>query len=230
MPQVIRESVFIDGPRRLAGELAYSLGRSRALCLLANPHPFMGGQMDNNVIARLASVLPLAEITTLRFDYGGAGSSAGDSVSTNAAMAEFWRTGRTPIDALLIEDAAASLAWLRRQQDLATFVVGYSFGAHVSTRIDLADLCGVGLISPTINHHKFDSPWPSDLPKLVVYGDNDFATDAATMERWLASLPAPKVVRQISGGQHFFRGHEQAVANAALEFINNSLETRKVIA
>jgi len=228
MPQVIRESVFIDGPRRLTGELAYSLGRSRSLCLMVNPHPYMGGQMDNNVITRLTSVLSEAEITTLRFDYGGVGSSAGHPVNVNASMAEFWRTGQTPIDALLIEDAATCFAWLRRQAEIPIFVVGYSFGAHVASQLDLTDVCGVGLISPTIKHHNFDGPWPTDLPKLVVYGDNDFATDPATMDRWLASLPAPKIVRRISGGQHFFRGLEQDVADATLTFINTTVELRRV--
>ena len=37
----------------LAGELSYALARPRLGCALFNPHPFMGGQMDNNELMKM---------------------------------------------------------------------------------------------------------------------------------------------------------------------------------
>ena len=226
MPDVIQESVSVRGPRRLAGELAYTVEPPLATCLLINPHPYMGGRMDNNVIAHLASALSAARIATLRFDYAGVGSSEGQAIDVLSSMAAFWQTGHAPVDALMIEDAASSLNWLRAQHHAPLFVAGYSFGAYVAMQIAPADCAGIALISPTVKHHDFSSPSATGVPTLVISGDNDFATDATTLARWLDALSAPKRVRHIVGGQHFFRGLEQEVAREAIAFFKDILDLR----
>lgn len=228
MPDVVQESIHVKGPRRLAGELAYTVDSPRAICLLINPHPYMGGRMDNNIIARLASTLSAARIATLRFDYAGVGSSEGQAIDVIAAMAEFWRTGHAPVDDLMIEDAASSLAWLRAQRRAPLFVVGYSFGAYVASQIAPDDCAALVLISPTLRHHEIDVDFAPGVPKLIISSDNDFATDSATLSRWFEALQPPKRQRRIPGGQHFFRGMESEVARLTLEFFNDALDIRGV--
>ena len=73
---IMQERVWIDGPRRLAGELAYPMGDDPVgAALLVNPHPYMGGSMHNNVIAHLHAALATAALVTLRFDYSGVGET-----------------------------------------------------------------------------------------------------------------------------------------------------------
>ena len=229
MPEVIQESVSVNGPRRLAGEMAYTLESPQAMCLLVNPHPYMGGRMDNNVIRCLSSVLSASGIATLRFDYTGVGSSEGAPLDSADAMAAFWRTGQAPVDPLMEEDAGSSLHWLQRQYDAPMFVVGYSFGAFVATRIAPAKCAGMILISPTVKHHDFTVSHLGHIPKLVIASDDDFATDAITLGRWFESLPPPKSEVRIQGGQHFFRGLEHEVARATLDFVNSVLVSRRAV-
>jgi uncharacterized protein len=223
MLHVIQESVRVPGARRLAGELAYPLSELRAMCLLANPHPYMGGRMDNNVIGRLAARLAATGVAALRFDYSGVGSSEGSSIDVESAMGEFWRTGAAPVDPLMIEDAAASLNWLRGLYRAPIFLIGYSFGAYVAASIHPVDAAGVVLISPTIKQHAFDLSSVTDLPKLVIHADDDFANDDSAMTSWVQSLPSPKRTKRIVGGQHFFRGLEDCVAEEVIAFIDETL-------
>lgn len=224
MVEVIQESVVVHGPRRLTGEMAYSVDSPRALCLLVNPHPYMGGRMDNNVIARLAAALSSARIATLRFDYAGVGASEGPAIDVLTAMADFWQTGHAPVDSIMIEDAATSLKWLREHFDAPLFVVGYSFGAFVATKILPTDAAGLVLISPTLRHHEFAADPAPGIPKLILYSENDFATDSETLITWADALSMPRRTCRIDGGQHFFRGLESAVATRVLDFMIDILE------
>src|SRR5438105_9939041 len=65
------------------GELAldalYHRGTREPPCLLASPHPALGGSMTATVIAELAWALTRAGHPTLRFDYRGVGGSQGES-------------------------------------------------------------------------------------------------------------------------------------------------------
>jgi len=219
-----QERIAIPGAAGLlAGELAYPTGAPRAAVLLLNPHPLMGGRMDNNVIAHVAEALAAAGTVTLRFDYRGVGRSNGPAVDVPAAMAEFWAHGRTPHDPLMIDDGRAALLWLRRSVRLPLFVIGYSFGAHVGAHIMPADARGIILITPTLTHHDFAPAEHTPFNALVVVGQSDFATPLEHTMHWARSLPGSTSVRVLSGGGHFFRGIEPRVADACLSFIESTL-------
>ncbi|HET9754849.1 MAG TPA: hypothetical protein VFP52_17885, partial [Myxococcales bacterium] len=57
----------------------YHRGERGPPCVLAAPHPAMGGSMTSPVIAELAWALTRAGHPTLRFDYRGVGASRGRS-------------------------------------------------------------------------------------------------------------------------------------------------------
>jgi alpha/beta superfamily hydrolase len=222
MTEIMQESVSIPGPRRLAGELAYPFDQPRASCLIVNPHPYMGGRMDNNIVAALGTALPAAGIATLRFDYSGVGASEGSAIDVTAAMSDFWSTGDAPIDPLMVDDAKTALCWLRRQAPAPLFIIGYSFGAYVASRIAPSDLCGLVLVSPTIKHHTINLAGIG-APTLVLHSDNDFVADLATYDKWLAPLSPSVQHHCMRGGEHFFIGLENSVAEACVEFIGEVL-------
>lgn len=222
-----RESVFIVGPRgRLAGELCYTDARAAAGVVIANPHPLMGGAINNNVVQRLALDLPAHGYATLRFDYGGVGGSGGDPVDVAENMRTFWESGTTAADPRMCEEARCAASWLGAQLGLPILGVGYSFGAYALTRSAGDTLAALAVISPTVTRHNFAPLNRTDIPVLAIYSDDDFATPAETTREWLNSLGPRAAGHLLVGGEHFYRGRENRVVELCAAFFNQALADR----
>lgn len=217
----LAESVLIrtsDG--ELAGELSYTLRPARVGCALMNPHPFMGGQMNNNIIRALAKRLPECDAVTLRFDYSGVGQSTGKPVNVPAAMLAFWETGSAPQDPALIADSRAATRWLHDAIRKPMVIIGYSFGAFAAMQAIHENVVGLVLIAPTLRQHDYTALSKCTLPKLVIYSDNDFATPRAQSQQWITTLQEAESLC-IVGGEHFFKGKENEVADACNGFVRS---------
>ncbi len=214
---VTQERVVIDGPRtpqgalRLSGELAY-MDPVCSAALLLNPHPFMGGTMNNPLIRCLARALPTSGTLTLRFDYRGVGESEGQSADIVDSMMRFWETGHAPDDPRLIDDARGALHWLAAQVTVPIVLVGYSFGAYVAACLSAEHPRPVSLIAPTLATHAFPTDGTRDEPLQVIYSDNDFATPLDVTTRWIGRLSQHADTQCLCGADHFFRGREEQVA------------------
>ena len=218
-PQLIREKVKIpasDGA--LAGELTYPFEGTTFAALIVNPHPHMGGRTGNRLLVQLAEALADGGGVVLSFDYSGVGESDGPRVDVAESMSQFWKTGSAPEDPRMVDDAHHAIAWMTKTTTLPLMVVGYSFGAYAATLALTDAVDALVLISPTIKQHDFARLQSQSLAKLVVYSDNDFATPQSNLETWLTEFPQPLETCRIPSGDHFFRGHENAVANACLSF------------
>jgi len=227
--RVIREQVRIAGAGGLlAGELAYAQDQSEYACLLAGPHPHMGGTMSNNVITHLAMGLPAKGAVTLRFDYSGVGESDGSPTDLIQSMACFWQTGKAPEDPQMIEDVASSLEWLSTKTSLPLVVIGYSFGAHAAVKTLPTDARAVVLISPTLRQHDYSTLAKCAIPKLIIYSDNDFATPLETTEAWFNTLDEPKRRVCINGGEHFFKTQEPSILEACHRFFIDLIHKKAV--
>ncbi len=219
-PEVFDERVWIDTHAgRLEGVLSYGMDRPRLACVVAPPHPFMGGTLQNNVLKALAAALAAAGHVCLRFNYRGVGESDGARVDVLAGMQIFWETGHAPDDPLLIADAREAISWLSARVDAPLVGVGYSFGAYALAAGGLTDFCGLAMILPTLARHDFEAVRCASLPRLVVYSDDDFATPASTVESWIARANGSVTAHCVPGGQHFFRGLESRVAAMCCEFV-----------
>jgi alpha/beta superfamily hydrolase len=179
--------------------------------------------MDNPLICGLASLLATQSMVTLRFDYRGVGTSTGPAVNVAEFMARFWDTGTAPIDGAMLEDGRAALNWMRLQTGAPVVVIGYSFGAYVADTILDDRIADVVLVSPTVRQHAYRRMVTSAIPKLVIYGENDFATPQDRLVEWFEGLPEPKRILCIPDGEHFFRGQESVVAGHCIDFIAQSL-------
>ncbi len=220
---LVRESVwFRAGCYRLEGELAYPEAAAPAgAVVLAGPHPLLGGSMDNNVVRALAEGLARRNRATLRFNYRGVGGSEGRAVDTAAHMARFWQTSHAPDELELHADLAAAVAFLREAVSATPLtVVGYSFGCALLPLAQQDDASTpLVLVAPTVGTHAYDAYESVRSPKLVVAPEGDFAADEGKLREWLGRLPAPaEVVRPRLDG-HFFRGHEDWLADTVSAFL-----------
>jgi uncharacterized protein len=227
---IVREQVRIPVMHgSLAGELAYhSSQRPRFAAVLVNPHPHMGGSMQNNLIAALATGLAAAGGATLRFDYRGVGQSDGTHLDLTRSLAEFWQSGHAPEDPLMIDDARAAMEWMRGTVHAPTIVVGYSFGCYAAVHALRASPDALILISPTISQHDLTRLAEFSPRTLVLHSDNDFATPADATRSWVSQFDFPIVSICYSGAEHFFRGRENGVIADCTRFVDSAMATMEV--
>src|SRR5690349_10280842 len=107
---------MLAGP---AGALECALdapaGESAGVAVICHPHPVHGGTMDNKVVITLARAFLQIGLSTVRFNFRGAGGSEGT-----------WDEGRGEVD-----DALAVIA--RHRDPRRRFMLaGFSFGGYVA--------------------------------------------------------------------------------------------------
>jgi hypothetical protein len=184
----------IPGP---AGELVIAQdtpqlpeGRSPVgLVLLCHPHPVHGGTMDNKVVQTLARAFVSLGWRVARFNYRGAGGSAGT-----------WDDGRGEID-----DAMAVLA-AHRVAGEPLVIGGFSFGGYVASQVAARLSEGekprrLVLVAPATGN--FDvAPVPAGT--LVIHGDADDVVPLQATLDWARPQVQPVVV--VPGVGHFFHG------------------------
>jgi alpha/beta superfamily hydrolase len=222
------DSVYVEAVRfrsdgwLLSGELAYPGGAAPvAAALVVGPHPLLGGTMTNNVVRGLGDGLARRGVLTLRFDYRGVGSSEGPAANVTERLSEFWQTSRVDDEADYRRDAAAAAAFLRglAGSELPLARVGYSFGCS------LLDMPGPGadsplvLVAPTVGTHAYESFAAVTSPKLVIAPEGDFAADAGRLREWFDRLAPPKELIAPRSDGHFFRGHEEWLAETVARFL-----------
>jgi alpha/beta superfamily hydrolase len=223
---VVLESVsFAAGPHCLRGELAYpEVGRPRGTAVLAGPHPLLGGNMHNNVVAGLGDALAEKQVLTLRFDYRGTGQSEGPQVDLVRHLAQFWKTSHAPDELDLWQDVQGAVEFAEgvAGPDLPLALLGYSFGCTLLSHIrPTANLAALVLIAPTVGKHDYDSFMSVKSPILVIASEDDFALDRAALRDWFDRLCTPKELIQQRCDNHFFRGHEGWLAETVHCFLEH---------
>lgn len=180
----------------VVGELdaLYHRGQRTPPCVLASPHPAMGGSMLSPVIAELAWALTRAGHPTMRFDYRGVGASRGASRHAAGSM-QIGDVEDEVADLLAVCDQLLATAHMR-----SACAVGYSFGAAVvlhaaqDPRIDR-----LVLIAPPTRLHDFAPLSAVRKPVLVVCAHHDAYCDRASL-----ALPEDGLVEVIPHADHFF--------------------------
>jgi alpha/beta superfamily hydrolase len=220
-PPVIEERVPIPAPgRTLEGVLAYPDGAAFGSAVIAGPHPFLGGDMSNNVVTALAGQLAVSGLAVLTFNYGGVGASEGGPADWAAVTSAFWKDGTFPEEGEWVADTASALAAMRKWRRDRPVLLGYSFGCWTAVRnLKNVDARAVVLVSPNPARHDFDGLNLNTAPLLVIHSDNDFTCDVTDMTAWFQSVRDPKCREQIPAGEHFFKGREATVCDTVLSFL-----------
>jgi len=181
--------------------------RAAAGVVVCHPHPQYGGDMENELVVRLASALAEAGFAALRFDFRGVGASGGRHDD-----------GRGEVD-----DVRAATALVRERLGVpAVAVVGYSFGSLMAMQaaaVDAATVTGVVAIGPPVRMVSLDFLTRCRVPIAFVVGDRDQFCPLATLEASRARVAPASTQTVISGADHFFGAELAALAARVVELV-----------
>ncbi len=178
----------------------------RHAALVCHPHPMFGGTMHNKVVYRAAKAALFSGLPTLRFNFRGAGHSAGTFTGGEGER----------------DDVRAALDYLAAHfPGLPVCLMGFSFGAWVGLEVGAADprvstLVGLGV---PVNMSDFDFLHEVRKPKLILQGTRDQYGSVAEVTDFYHSLAEPKQIRWVEGADHFFAGKLDEVQEVLREFL-----------
>ena len=162
--------------------------------------------MHNKVVYQTAKSLDAISVPVLRFNFRGAGLSAGEH-----------DRGRGELD-----DVRAGLDFLSREFPAALLLIcGFSFGCWVGLRVGCVDdrvteLIGLGT---PVNNTDFSFLRSCVKPKLFVHGANDEHGEVAKVETLVGTLPGENRLVVVSNADHFFAGRLSELDNAVRAWV-----------
>ncbi len=220
---------FYSDKLKLEGILTYNEDmQSSPAILLCAPHPNLGGDMDNNVIAGIARVSANRGFASLRFNYRGVGKSD-CHVKDIARRFQYWDislNGGDYTDA--VADTHAALDFLISQIGVThgIFIAGYSFGAITGMKVgtESNNVKAFAAISTPFGRYNLDFLQECKKGKLFIYSRNDFAATVEDTMRGFEGLPPPKILELVEDSDHFYRGQEDRVSQKVCVFFHMSDE------
>jgi len=189
--------LFLGGP---AGQLEAVLWiptraeHAPVAAVLCHPHPLFGGTLHNKVIYQAAKSLDSLGVPVLRFNFRGAGLSAGEH---DRGIGE-------------LGDVQAAVDFLSEEFPVRSLLLGgFSFGSWVGLRVGCADarvseLIGLGI---PVNSSEFTYLESCNKPKLIVQGTLDEHGAWEKVEQIVARLPGETRLVFVQDADHFFAGH-----------------------
>jgi uncharacterized protein len=209
----------------LEGRFAYddNLSSPLAKALICPPHPFLGGDMDNNVVKQLNYTLAEAGFTVFRFNYRGIGKSESDR-DLQQDQKEFWEHSTCPdYEAGIHLDCRSALQWLENTLDrsMPIYLVAYSFGCLPALSLSSNSLINkLVLISPPLSKWKINTgQFERPIPRSLFFATGDFACPEKDIEMLYAQMPEPKSINRFQDADHFFIGQEKQLAESVSQFL-----------
>ena len=183
---------MIPGP---AGNLEAMIEASNegSWVIFCHPHPLYGGSMFDAVLDTVEKAVAPLNLSTLRFNFRGVGSSDGEHDHGDGE----------------VNDLVSVVEWLRQAKSpSAVSVAGYTFGSVVA---NCNTVSPVVLIAPPTSSMTL----ANDLmvPVRVIVGDADFFFDIAKILQLKQHQHDAKIVT-IPGADHFFGDQHQALQSA----------------
>ena len=189
--------VLINGPVGALEGLHLPIADARGIALVCHPNPSQGGTMLNKVVSTLQRTARDSGLATLRFNYRGAGKSAGEHDMNSGE----------------VDDAQAALAWLQEQHpNLPIYLLGFSFGGFVagslSGRLQHAGVAvqQLYLVAPAVMRFEAEHPLCSDCKLTVIQPEDDEVIDPELVYQWSAALSQPHELLKVAECGHFFHG------------------------
>jgi alpha/beta superfamily hydrolase len=208
-----------DDDVRIEGELRLPEDAPTGTAVLCHPHPRLGGSKDHPLLWAIRNELAAARgITVLSFNFRGTMGSTGT-----------YGGGRDEL-----RDVRAAVTFVRAQtaEDLATLVVGWSFGASVALREALDDrrVAGVALIGMPLRPKDVSLPplpEPADLrtfrrPALLIAGAHDTFAPADELRAFGDGFPHGEVI-VVPGTDHYFWRREREAAESVGAFAERTV-------
>ena len=183
-------------------------GGLRAAVVFAHPHTAYGGTMHTKMVYQSAKALSRIGCAVLRFNFRGAGASAG---SFNEGPGE-------------MDDFRAALDFMAQQYPGARlWTAGMSFGAWVSLTVGAEDprvstLIG---IAPPLSRYDFTAIERSSKPKFFIQGEFDEICPLKVMREFYARTAEPKELVVIDAADHLFDGKVSEAADALEDLLED---------
>ena len=195
-----RLEALLDEPERGAG--------ARAAVVFAHPHPQQGGTMHTKVVYQAAKAFSRIGCAVLRFNFRGAGTSAGSFSDGPGEM----------------DDLRAALDFMRgRYPSAPLWAGGMSFGSYVALTAGAADprvstLIGIAL---PVSRYDFGGVERSTKPKFFMQGEFDELCPLKEMRAFYARAAEPKELVVIDTADHLFDGKVSQVAGAIEDLLGD---------
>ena len=177
-------------------------GGVRAAVVFGHPHTGYGGTMHTKMVYQSAKALSRIGCAVLRFNFRGAGASAG---SFNEGPGE-------------MDDFRAALDFMHVQYpDAPLWTAGMSFGAWVALTVGAEDprvstLIG---IAPPVSKWQFpEHAASSTKPKFIIHGEMDELIPLKAVREFYARIPEPKELIEIDSATHLFDAKAGEVGEA----------------
>jgi len=180
------------------------------VAVVCHPHPLYGGTLDNKVAHRIATTLHELGVAVLRFNFRGAGESAG--VHDEG-------TGE-------VDDARAALDWIGTRHPRARrWVAGFSFGSWVAARLVAAraDVDQLVLVAPPVARSSFEALITCTVPKLVIQGTHDDVCPLEMLQEQFPTWAEPKRLVLVPEAGHFFDRRLAELGRALTEALGPAL-------
>jgi alpha/beta superfamily hydrolase len=180
----------------------------RAAVVFAHPHTEYGGTMHTKVVYQAAKALARIGCAVLRFNFRGAGASAGS-----------FTDGPGEID-----DFKAALDFMHdRYPNARMWAGGMSFGSYVGLTVGAADprvstLVGIAL---PVSRYDFDSVATSTKAKFFIHGERDEICPLKEIRQFYARCEEPKELVVIDAADHLFDGKVSEVADAIEDLLGD---------
>lgn len=188
--------IFISGeagPLEAVTVMPYFERLPPITAVICHPHPLFGGTMDNKVVSTLAKAFQHCGMRTVRFNFRGAGKSAGKFGGGEGEQA----------------DLLSVLRWLQvvRPTD-QIWLAGFSFGSYVAFEVSkLWPTKQLFLVAPPVQHFSYQAEATFNTPVLLIQGEADDIVPAAQVFEWAKNQTFPVRILRFPGVGHFFHGH-----------------------
>ena len=198
------KEVLLNGP---CGQLqaGFTSGeRADVAMLVCHPHPLHQGTMFNKVVTTAVKAACNQQISTLRFNYRGVGSSEGSYGNVKGES----------------RDALSAAQWLLRTTNCQhLWLVGFSFGAAVSYQIQPhIPCCGTVLICPSVERMAFSEP--NNAPLHVIQAENDEIVSPQAVTSW-CKQQANVNIQLVPEASHFFHGKLPELKNCLTQILED---------
>jgi len=200
---------FLEGPTGRLEAILWvpaSPAQPPLAALVCHPHPLYGGTMHNKVVYQTAKTLDALGLPVLRFNFRGAGLSAGKHDHGHGEL----------------DDVRAALEFLARQfPEVPLLLAGFSFGSWMGLTVGCADVRVtelIGLGTP-VNRTDFTFLRTCAKPKLFVHGAEDEHGDIGKLRALVPSLSGENQIVVVNGADHFFTGKLEDLDRAITNWI-----------
>ena len=180
----------------------------RAAVVFAHPHTEYGGTMHTKVVYQAAKALARIGCAVLRFNFRGAGASAGSFTNGPGE----------------IEDFRAALDFMHdRYPSARMWAGGMSFGSYVGMTAGAADprvstLIGIAL---PVTRYDFAPVATSTKAKFFIHGERDEICGFKEINAFYARAAEPKELVVIDSSDHLFNGVVSEVADAIEQLLGD---------